>query len=276
MVKADDGDHGSLRHHVQAVRLRPDEKYPIIAYVYPGPQTESVTKTFTRAATTCAGAVRLHRHPGRQPRRHPQRSKWYHSYGYGNLRDYGLADKKAAIEQLARRHPFIDINRVGIYGHSGGGFMSAAAMLVYPDFFKVALVGVRQPREQHLQQHLEREASRHQGNREGRQGQLRVRHREELRAGEEPERPPDARARRHRQQRASRQHLSPGRRADQGEQAVRHVHRCPACATLQPVASGYVNWLRGDYFARHLLGTSSESVDIVELNREEQKTGKPR
>ena len=63
--------------------------------------------------------------------------KWHHNYGYGNLRDYGLADKKTAIEQLAARHSFIDINKVGIWGHSGGGFMSAAAMLVYPDFFKV-------------------------------------------------------------------------------------------------------------------------------------------
>ncbi|MDX5422445.1 MAG: S9 family peptidase, partial [Hymenobacteraceae bacterium] len=58
-----------------------------------------------------------------------------------NLRDYGLADKKAAIEQLADRHNFIDISRVGITGHSGGGFMSTAAMLVYPDFFKVAVSG---------------------------------------------------------------------------------------------------------------------------------------
>jgi dipeptidyl aminopeptidase/acylaminoacyl peptidase len=69
----------------------------------------------------------------------PSRSKWYHNYGYGNLRDYGLADKKVGIEQLADRHKFIDITRVGIYGHSGGGFMSTAAMLVYPDFFKVAV-----------------------------------------------------------------------------------------------------------------------------------------
>ena len=69
----------------------------------------------------------------------PHRSKWYHTYGYGNLRDYGLADKKAAVEQLAARYPWIDIDRVGITGHSGGGFMSTAAMLVYPDFFKVAV-----------------------------------------------------------------------------------------------------------------------------------------
>src|SRR5690606_523181 len=70
---------------------------------------------------------------------HPNRSKWYHTYGYGNLRDYGLADKKATAEQLAARHPFIDINRVGMHGHSGGGFMTTAAMLVYPDFFKVGV-----------------------------------------------------------------------------------------------------------------------------------------
>lgn len=70
---------------------------------------------------------------------HPARSKWYHNYGYGNLRDYGLADKKAAAEQLADQYGFIDINKVGINGHSGGGFMSTAAMLVYPDFFKVAV-----------------------------------------------------------------------------------------------------------------------------------------
>jgi len=69
----------------------------------------------------------------------PDRSKWYHNYGYGNLRDYGLEDKKVALEQLADRNDFIDIDRVGIYGHSGGGFMSTAAMLVYPDFFKVAV-----------------------------------------------------------------------------------------------------------------------------------------
>ena len=69
----------------------------------------------------------------------PDRSKWYHNYGYGDLRDYGLADKKAVLEQLGDRHDFIDLDRVGIYGHSGGGFMSTAAMLVYPDFFKAAV-----------------------------------------------------------------------------------------------------------------------------------------
>ena len=71
----------------------------------------------------------------------PTRSKAYASYGYFNLRDYGLADKKAAIEELAAKHSWIDLQKVGIFGHSGGGFMSAAALLQKPynEFFKAAV-----------------------------------------------------------------------------------------------------------------------------------------
>lgn len=114
--------------------------YPLVEYVYPGPQTEAVSKFFSTNATE-AGMAQLGMIVVTVGNRggHPDRSKWYHNYGYGNLRDYGLADKKAAAEQLAMRHDFIDLDRVGIYGHSGGGFMSTAAMLVYPDFFKVAV-----------------------------------------------------------------------------------------------------------------------------------------
>jgi len=119
----------------------PNKTYPIITYVYPGPQTESVAKAFNqlRHHTTHLAqfgfiVITIGNRGG-----HPARSKWYHNYGYGNLRDYGLADKKYGIEQLADKHRFIDMERVGIYGHSGGGFMSTAAMLVYPDFFKVAV-----------------------------------------------------------------------------------------------------------------------------------------
>ena len=170
-VKADDGVTDLYGVMYKPFDFDPSKKYPIIVYVYPGPQTEAVTKTFNPRSNNIALAqfgfivIEVGNRGG-----HPQRSKWYHNYGYGNLRDYGLADKKAAIEQLATRHPFIDINKVGIWGHSGGGFMSAAAMLVYPDFFKVGLVRVGQPREQHLQQLVEREARRRQGSREGRQG----------------------------------------------------------------------------------------------------------
>jgi len=118
----------------------PTKKYPIIAYVYPGPQTESVAKAFRTSPTETAMAqlgfivITIGNRGG-----NPARSKWYHNFGYGDLRDYGLADKKSGIEQLAQRYEWIDSDRVGIYGHSGGGFMSTAAMLVYPDFFDVAV-----------------------------------------------------------------------------------------------------------------------------------------
>lgn len=115
--------------------------YPIVDYVYPGPQVEATYYPFTRISPRTdrlaqAGfiVISVGNRGG-----HPDRSKWYHNYGYGNLRDYGLADQKAAIEQLANRYSFIDINKVGIHGHSGGGFMSTAAILQYPDFFKVAV-----------------------------------------------------------------------------------------------------------------------------------------
>lgn len=115
--------------------------YPIVDYVYPGPQVESVTYPFTRMNPRTdrlaqAGFIVI---TVGQRGGHPSRSKWYHNYGYGNMRDYSLADHKCAIEQLAARHPFIDITRVGIHGHSGGGFMSTAAMFQYPDFFKAAV-----------------------------------------------------------------------------------------------------------------------------------------
>lgn len=69
----------------------------------------------------------------------PMRGKAYHRYGYGNMRDYALEDDKCAIEQLAARHSFIDITKVGIFGHSGGGFMAAAALCKYPDFIRQQL-----------------------------------------------------------------------------------------------------------------------------------------
>ena len=115
--------------------------YPIIDYVYPGPQVEGNNIAWSRGmlrtdrlAQIGFVVITVGNRGG-----HPNRSKWYHNYGYGNLRDYGLEDQKYAIQQLASQHSFIDIDRVGIHGHSGGGFMSTAAMLKYPDFFKVAV-----------------------------------------------------------------------------------------------------------------------------------------
>ena len=115
--------------------------YPIVDYVYPGPQVEAVYYPFTRMSVRTdrlaqAGFIVI---SVGQRGGHPSRSKWYHNFGYGNMRDYPLADHKYAIEQLAQRHSYIDIEKVGIHGHSGGGFMSTAAICQYPDFFKVAV-----------------------------------------------------------------------------------------------------------------------------------------
>jgi dipeptidyl-peptidase-4 len=140
-VKADDGVTDIYGVMYKPFDFDPNKKYPVIEYVYPGPQTEAVNKSFTksmdrteRLAQFGYVVVTVGNRGG-----NPARSKWYHTFGYGNLRDYGLADKKAAVEQLADKYPFIDATKVGITGHSGGGFMSTAAMLVYPDFFKVAV-----------------------------------------------------------------------------------------------------------------------------------------
>ncbi len=140
-VKADDGITDLYGVMYKPFDFDSTKKYPVIAYVYPGPQTEAVNKAFARGMDRIDRLAQLGFIVVTMGNRggHPSRSKWYHNYGYGNLRDYGLVDKKAAIEQLADRHNFIDIDRVGIHGHSGGGFMSTAAMLVYPDFFKVAV-----------------------------------------------------------------------------------------------------------------------------------------
>lgn len=121
--------------------LDPNKKYPIISVVYPGPYFGFVPTKFELDDRYCTRLAQLGfivismGHRGDTP----MRGKVYHTYGYGNMRDYPLADDKYGIEQLAKRYPFIDIDKVGIYGHSGGGFMAAAAICTYPDFYKAAV-----------------------------------------------------------------------------------------------------------------------------------------
>lgn len=116
-------------------------KYPIISSVYPGPYYEFVQTSFTiddayntRLAQLGFIVITVGHRGGT-----PIRGKFYQQYGYGNLRDYPLADDKYAIEQLADRHSYIDLSKVGIFGHSGGGAMAAAAICTYPDFYTAAV-----------------------------------------------------------------------------------------------------------------------------------------
>lgn len=115
--------------------------YPIIEYVYPGPQTEANNSHWSKSMDRIDRLAQLGFIVVTVGNRggHPNRSKWYHNFGYGNLRDYGLEDKKVVVQQLAARHKFINGKKVGIHGHSGGGFMSTAAILKYPDFFTAAV-----------------------------------------------------------------------------------------------------------------------------------------
>lgn len=140
-VKADDGITDLYGVMYKPFDFDSTKAYPLVEYVYPGPQTEAVNKAFSvgmdhtdRLAQLGFVVITVGNRGG-----NPNRSKWYHTFGYGNLRDYGLGDKKAAAEQIANKYAFIDREKIGINGHSGGGFMTAAAMFVYPDFFKVGV-----------------------------------------------------------------------------------------------------------------------------------------
>lgn len=118
----------------------PEKSYPIITRAYPGRQSEFIPLEFYPVTVESTLAqlgfivVRFGNRGGC-----PERGLEYREYGREEFRDYGLADKKAVIEELAERHPWIDIERVGIAGGSSGGFMTVSAMLVYPDFFKVGV-----------------------------------------------------------------------------------------------------------------------------------------
>lgn len=119
------------------------KKYPILNYIYPGPQTGSVGSRSFRASRSDKQAlaelgfivveVDAMGSPGR--------SKSFHEFYYGNMGDNGIPDQIAAIKQLAKQYSWMDIDRVGIWGHSGGGFASTDAILRYPDFYKVAVSG---------------------------------------------------------------------------------------------------------------------------------------
>ena len=141
VVKAADGItdlHGAI---YKPFDFDSTKVYALADYVYPGPQVEANNVSWSSGMTRIDRLAQIGMIVITVGNRggHPNRSKWYHNYGYGNLRDYGLEDQKYAIQQLGMRHQYIDLDRVGIHGHSGGGFMSTAAILTYPDFYTAAV-----------------------------------------------------------------------------------------------------------------------------------------
>ena len=142
-VKARDGVTDLYGLMFKPTDFDPVNKYPIINCIYPGPQTGSVG---SRSFSASRGDTQALAELGfivvsLDAMGTPMRSKSFHAAYYGNMGDNGLPDQITGMKQLAERFPWIDIDRVGIYGHSGGGFASTDAILRYPDFFKVAVSG---------------------------------------------------------------------------------------------------------------------------------------
>ncbi len=141
-VKARDGITDTYGVIYMPPNIDTTKKYPIISHIYPGPQVGSVGSWSFKAGGEPQALAELgfvviqYDHLGT-----PMRSKAFHDSYYGNFGDNGLPDHITAIKQLASRNKFIDVERVGIFGHSGGGFASTDAILRYPDFFKVAVSG---------------------------------------------------------------------------------------------------------------------------------------
>lgn len=122
--------------------FNPEKRYPIVNNIYPGPQVGSIgTRSFSvfrrgQVQSVAELGFVVVQIDGFGT---PMRSRDFHGYYYGDMADNGLPDQIAAMQQLAERYDFIDINRAGIYGHSGGGFATAAAMFRHPEFFKVGV-----------------------------------------------------------------------------------------------------------------------------------------
>ena len=140
-VKARDGKTDLYGFMFKPTNFDPNKKYPIINHVYPGPQIGScgardfqAARGDTQALAELGFIVVCIDGMGT-----PFRSKSFHEAYYGNLGDNTIPDQIAGMKELAAKYPFIDLDRAGMYGHSGGGNATAAAMLHYPDFFKVGI-----------------------------------------------------------------------------------------------------------------------------------------
>jgi dipeptidyl aminopeptidase/acylaminoacyl peptidase len=140
-LKARDGTTDIYGMMFTPTHMDSTKKYPIVDYIYPGPQSGSVRgRSFSPArgdhqALAELGFVVV----AIDGMGTPGRSKAFHDAYYGDMGDNTLPDQVAGIRQLAERYSWIDLDRVGIWGHSGGGFAAAGAMFRYPDFFKVGI-----------------------------------------------------------------------------------------------------------------------------------------
>ncbi len=140
-VKSRDGKWDLYGLMFSPTKLDTKQKYPVINYIYPGPQGGGVgNRSFYPSRGDHQALAEL----GFivvviDGTCNPDRSKSFHDACYGNMADNTLEDQIAGLKQLAKKHPYMDLDRVGVWGHSGGGFATAAAMFRYPEFYKVGI-----------------------------------------------------------------------------------------------------------------------------------------
>ncbi len=140
-VKSRDGKWDLFGVMFTPTNLDPAKKYPVINYIYPGPQGGGVgSRSFSASRSDHQALAEL----GFvvviiDGTCNPDRSKSFHDVCYGNMADNTLEDQISGMKQLAAKYPYMDLDRVGVWGHSGGGFATAAAMFRYPDFYKVGI-----------------------------------------------------------------------------------------------------------------------------------------
>lgn len=144
-VKAADGMTDIYGMIVKPINFDPEKKYPVIDAIYPGPQIIRTPPSFNVIFASWLWEPIAMAELGFivvtiDGRGTPFRSKAFHDFSYGNFKDAGaLQDHIAGFRQLRETRPYMDLSRVGIFGHSGGGFASTRAIFLYPDFYKVAV-----------------------------------------------------------------------------------------------------------------------------------------
>jgi dipeptidyl aminopeptidase/acylaminoacyl peptidase len=125
---------------VRPTNFDPNKSYPVIEYIYAGPHDSFVPKTFTTNPSGMAQLAELGfivvQIDGMGT---SNRSKAFHDVAWKNLKDAGFPDRIAWMKEANKKYPYMDINRVGIYGTSAGGQSSTGAVLFHPEFYKVAV-----------------------------------------------------------------------------------------------------------------------------------------
>ncbi len=140
-VKARDGKTDLYGQLFKPSNFDAKKKYPIVTYIYPGPQVGSIrSRSFSAAhgdhqALAELGFIVI----AVDGMGTPMRSKSFQDAWYGDMADNTLPDQVAALKQLAARHPWIDATRTGMWGHSGGGNATATALFRYPEVYKVGI-----------------------------------------------------------------------------------------------------------------------------------------